>query len=463
MKISISLKLTIWYSLVLFATLVLYAFLIYFFVSRQYYKQQNDLLRETAEEILQYVKQDGDILNVSHLENHVEDQNLNRYGIFFKIYDENSDVQFRSANFPVFDSELEKSCDRGERILIKDEYDITFQIFIIPIRHLSPHEEKSPYYLFVGQSTLYVTNVLVHIRELLIIFGIAMLVIAGMGGWYLARRALKPVSDITNTARALTAYHLDKRLPEKGKEDELGLLIHTFNEMIDRIQSGVLRIQQFSSDASHELRTPLTIMRGEIEVALRKIRSEEEYKSVLKSSLEEVQRMEKIVEDLLFFTRADSGHVQLENMSCNLVEMIKENIQKMQPLAWEKSIDMTFQPGQSNVNYEIDPGKFSQLIVNLLDNSIKYTGHGGWVNIGIHKTNGQIRIEIEDNGLGIPEGEISKVFDRFYRVDKSRSSASKSNGLGLSICKWIVEAYRGNIQIRSKEGEGTTVTIALPE
>ncbi len=463
MKISISLKLTIWYSLMLSATLVLYAFLIYFFVSRQYYKQQNDLLRETAEEILQYVKQDGDILNVAHLERHIADQHLNRYGIFFKIYDENGDVQFRSANFPVFDIELEKSCDRGERMLIKDEYDITFQIFINPIRHLSPHEEKSPYYLLVGQSTLYVTNVLKQIRGLLIIFGIAMLIIAGLGGWYLARRTLKPVSDITNTARALSAYHLDKRLPEKGKEDELGLLIHTFNEMIDRIQSGVLRIQQFSSDASHELRTPLTIMRGEIEIALRKIRSEEEYKSVLKSSLEEVQRMEKIVEDLLFFTRADSGHVQLENLSCNLVEMMNENIQKMQPLAKEKSIDMTFQHGQGIVNYKIDPGKFSQLITNILDNSIKYTGKGGWVSIGIQQIDGQIRMEIEDNGLGIPEGEISNVFDRFYRVDKSRGGAGKSNGLGLSICKWIVETYHGKIKIKSKEGKGTTVIITLPE
>ncbi|MCK5469399.1 MAG: GHKL domain-containing protein, partial [Cyclobacteriaceae bacterium] len=239
--------------------------------------------------------------------------------------------------------------------------------------------------------------------------------------------------------------------------------VHTFNEMIDRIQSGILRIQQFSSDASHELRTPLTILRGEIEIALRKKRSGDEYKSVLVSLLEEVQRMEKIVDDLLFFTRADSGHIPLENIRGNLVEMIEENIRKMQSLAKEKTIDMSFHPGQSSIIYEIDPGKFSQLIANILDNAIKYTDYGGKIHLDIRQLDGQIRIEVEDNGAGIPEQEISKVFDRFYRVDRSRSSDSKSNGLGLSICKWIVEAYKGRILIKSEEGIGTTVIITLPE
>ncbi len=332
-----------------------------------------------------------------------------------------------------------------------------------PIKYLSAHEKESPYYVLVGQSTLYVTNILAQIRELLILFGIGMLMIAGIGGWYLARRALKPVSEITNTARTLSAYHLDKRLPEKGQEDELGQLVHTFNEMIDRIQSGVLRIQQFSSDASHELRTPLTILRGETEIALRKERSKEEYQNVLGSLLEEVLRMEKIVDDMLFFTRADSGHIPLQNIKSNLVELLEEIIRKMQPLAKEKAINITFHPVQSNIIYKIDPGKFSQLMSNVLDNAVKYTNKGGSVNVDIKQLDKHISIEVKDNGIGIPEEEISKVFDRFYRVDKSRSGDSRSNGLGLSICKWIVEAYQGNIKIKSEEGRGTTLVITLSE
>lgn len=462
MKISISLKLTLWYSIVLFSTLVLYAFLIYFFVSRQYYQQQNNLLNETAEEILQFLEEEGDVLNILYLEEEVAGQNLNRYGIFFEIYDEHGDVKSRSANFPFFNTGVEYLPNDKKQVLIKDNYGITFQLFISPIRHLSAHEKDSPYYVLVGQSTLYVTNVLAQIRQLLIFFGIGMLMIAGLGGWYLARRVLKPVAEITNTARTLSAYHLDKRLPEKGKEDELGLLVHTFNEMLDRIQSGVLRIQQFSSDASHELRTPLTILRGEIEVALRKKRSEDEYQSVLGSLLEEVQQMENIVDDLLFFTRADSGHIQLKNIRGNFAEMIEENIRKMQPLAKEKSIDIVFIPDQNHIMYEMDSGKFSQLITNILDNAIKFTDLGGKISLNIRRSEDQIRIEVEDNGPGIPEMEISKVFDRFYRVDKSRSSESTSNGLGLSICKWIVEAYHGTIRIGSEEGKGTKVIITLP-
>ncbi len=462
MRISISLKLTLWYSLVLFSTLMLYAFLIYFFVSRQYYKKQNDLLNETAEEILQYVKKDGDKFDISYLAEEVAEQNLNQYGIFFEIYNDSGEVQFQSANFPSFDTKIESLTNVKKQVIIKDNYNITFQLFISPIKYLSAHKKESPYYVLVGQSTLYVTNTLTKIRELLILFGIGMLMIAGIGGWYLARRALKPVSEITNTARTLSAYHLDQRLPEKGQEDELGQLVHTFNEMIDRIQSGVLRIQQFSSDASHELRTPLTILRGEIEIALRKERSGMEYQNVLGSLLEEVLRMEKIVNDMLFFTRADSGHIPLQNIKSNLVELLEEIIRKMQPLAKEKAINITFHPGRSNIIYEIDSGKFGQLMSNVLDNALKYTNKGGSVKVDIKQFEKHISIEVTDNGIGIQEHEIPKVFDRFYRVDKSRTGDSNSNGLGLSICKWIVEAYQGKIKIESEEGKGTTLVITLP-
>ena len=454
---------TIWYSLVLITTLVVYAFLIYFFISRQYYKQQNSLLKETAEEILQFVGNEGGGLNISHLKEEIADQNLNRYGIFFEIYDQSGHVKIRSANFPAFKSIVEVLAIGEQQILLTDDYGITFQAFVSPIKYLSAHEKDSLYYVLVGQSTRYVTNVLKQIRGLLIVFGIAMLLIAGLGGWYLARRVLHPVSAITKTARDLTAYHLNERLPEMGEEDELGLLIHTFNEMIDRIQTGVLRIQQFSSDASHELRTPLTIMRGEIEVALRKRRSGEAYQKIMKSLLEEVHRMEKIVEDLLFITRADSGNIPLENVESNLVELIEEDIRKMQPLAKEKGIEIDFQPAQSDILYEMDPGKFSQLITNILDNAIKYTGDGGKVRVGVRRHDHGVVIEVEDNGMGIPKKDIPQLFDRFYRVDQSRSSDSKSNGLGLSICKWIVKAYQGDIQIRSEEEKGTTVIIIIPE
>lgn len=462
MKISISFKLTLWYSLVFFATLVLYAVLLYYFISRQYYKQQNSLLKETAEEILQFVGEEGDSLNISNLKKGLADRNLNQYGIFFEIYDKTGKVQYRTVNFPDFKKKVEYFISGEEQKLLKDEYGIVFQIFISPIKNLSADEKDSPYYLVVGQSTLYVTNVLEKIREMLLYFGFGLLVVAGIGGWYLARRVLKPVSDITNTARDLTAYHLDKRLPEKGTDDELGLLIHTFNEMIDRIQNGVEKIQQFSSDASHELRTPLTIMRGEIEVALRKQRSGEAYQGVLKSLLEEVQRMEKIVEDLLFITRADSGHIPLENKEVDLVALTRDILKKMKPLAEEKNIKTSFRSEPEEIFYPMDTGKFGQLIGNILDNAIKYTKRGGEVDLEIKRIDSGIVIEVKDNGIGIPEKEISKVFDRFYRVDKSRSGADKSNGLGLSICKWIVEAYQGDIRIKSKEGVGTSVTVTLP-
>ncbi len=462
MKIGISTKLTIWYSVVFFAALALYAFLIYFFISRQYYGQQQSLLKETAEEVLQFVREEEASLNMSQLEQEMDVQNLNRYGLFFEIYDQDKKVLYKTTNFPNFISPPEVLTESDQQIIAKDIYNSTFQLFISPIRHLSANTNGSPYYVLVGQSTLYVTAVLSRIRELLIVFGLGMLAVAAIGGWYMARRVLKPVATITNTARKLTAFHLDKRLPESGNNDELSHLVRTFNEMLDRIQAGVMRISQFSSDASHELRTPLTVMHGEIEIALRKERPPEEYKRVLQSLFEEVQRMEKIVSDLLFCARADSGHTNIENVPINLSEMLHENLIKMQPQAEAKQINMTFQAIEEPIQYQMDPGLFSQLIFNIIDNAIKYTDQGGKISARIKKGQESIRIEIEDTGTGIPKDELSKVFDRFYRIDKSRTDSGQSSGLGLSICKWIIEAYKGDIKLESEEGKGTIAIITLP-
>ena len=462
MKVNISTKLTIWYSIVFFAALAVYAFLIYFFVSRQYYTRQHNLLKETSEEILQFVEEEGDTLNATMLSQEVSVQDLNRYGLFYEIYDSNKKVIYKTTNFPKFTQPTEIVTQKVEQVIAKDVYNSTFQLYVSPIKHLSQAKSKTSYYVLVGQSTLYVTTVLSKIRELLLFFGIGMLIVAGIGGWYMARRALKPVAEITDTARNLTAFHLDKRLPETGNDDELGRLVHTFNEMLDRIQSGVMKISQFSSDASHELRTPLTIMRGEIEIALRKDRTTKEYKKVLNSMLEEVQRMDKIVGDLLFCARADTGHVKPKNTEGDLVKMLHENIEKMRPIAEQKNISFSYSPEIQSIVYQIDPGLFSQLIYNIADNAIKYTEPGGRIDASIHEDKDGIIIEIRDTGTGIPEDEIPRVFDRFYRVDKARSGPGQSSGLGLSICKWIVETYGGRITIESEENSGTTVTMSFP-
>ena len=313
-----------------------------------------------------------------------------------------------------------------------------------------------------GQSIIYIDRILHKIRSLLLLLAPIILLFAGFGGWYLTRKALNPIADITQTARDISLYHLDRRLPQPHSDDELSELVHTLNDMIDRIEKGVKNIQQFTADASHELRTPITAMRGEIEVALRRLRSQEEYKETLKSSLQELQWMEKMVNDLLLLSRADAGELKLNPEPCDLSELIKDCYQSQTYAAQKKGIDFQLMLPEKTITAAVDSYRFRQVLCNLTDNALKYTPEGGRVTLRAQKTAHEIEIIIEDNGCGIPKDDLPLVFNRFYRADKSRGREEYSSGLGLSISKWIVEAHKGRIELHSREHEGTTVKVTLP-
>lgn len=463
-KINVSIRLTLWYSLILLIALGAFGVLAYLFIARQQFDEQSHLLSETAENISEFLETKNGKLGHVDVREINEELNLDEFGIFFEIYDETGKSFYRSLNMPQFSDQSAHLFKREGAYKIKDVFGFTFQVQTSPVRVMGSEKENfTQYYILVGQSVLYVTRILHRIRNLLLVLTPLLLFFAGFGGWYLARRALKPVSDITNAAREISMYHLNMRLPVSRQNDELGLLSKTFNEMIGRIQTGVMKLQQFTADASHELRTPLTVMRGEIEVALRKPRENKEYRKVLRSSLQEINRMEKIVNDLLFLFRADAGKIQFQNENVDLNPLIQNTLPGIRKLAAAKRISLNFDTGDSPLIYRIDPDKFRQVVTNVLDNAIKYTPENGRVDIRLLREQDGFVLIVSDNGIGIPEEEIPFVFDRFYRVDKARSHEQNSSGLGLSICKWIVEAYGGRIEISSALNRGTSVRIILPE
>jgi heavy metal sensor kinase len=284
---------------------------------------------------------------------------------------------------------------------------------------------------------------------------------AGIGGWYLTKRALKPIIDITRTARDISLYHLNHRLPLPHTDDELSQLVKTLNNMFDRIEKGVQNIRQFTADASHELRTPITAMRGEIEVALRRSRSEEEYCEVLRSSLQELQWMEKMINDLLLLSRADAGELRIDKKDYHLSILITDCCQTLLFAAKKKNIDIQ-STLEEPLKASVDPYQIKRVLCNLLDNAIKYTPENGKISIRGERQPDSVRITISDTGQGIDEKDLPLIFNRFYRADKSRSNETYSSGLGLSICKLIVEAHDGKIEIRSRKGKGTTVILSLP-
>jgi signal transduction histidine kinase len=231
--------------------------------------------------------------------------------------------------------------------------------------------------------------------------------------------------------------------------------------MISRLETSFEQVGQFSMDASHELRTPLTIMRGEIELALQEKRTTESYRETLASLLDEVIRMSSIVEGLILLSKADSGIAKLDRKQMRLDLLVSEIKEDAEVLAEQKKIRVSVSKLDESTVVG-DPIRLRQLMLNLVDNAIKYTPEGGKVILSLARRNGDVWFSVEDSGIGIPEKDLKRIFDRFYRVDKSRSRLPDGLGLGLSISKWVAEAHGGRIYAESKVGSGTKFTVVLP-
>ncbi len=459
---TISLRLTIWYSLVLLLALSLFGILIYTFVAKKIHDEQIGMLMERTDRLAEYMRMDDNELDVDHIEDNRDELLFEEDGVFFEIKNSGKTL-IRSINFPADLETTVADDNRNSNHNFKSATGYTYNCLITRTTLYDDNKKPRQYTMIVGRSVIYVERVLNRIR--LIVFLLIPLIIlsAGAGGWHLARRSMKPVANITSAARDITLKNLDMQLPEpRNPDDELGRLVLTFNDMIERIRTGVQKIQQFTGDASHELRTPLTIMHGEIEVALRKSRTVAEYKKVLRSSLQELVFMEKIVNDLLTLSRIDAGQVNLQRNLYQIGLLMDEAIRYYKNSADSKNISIQYDNTFYNTQLLLDPDKIRQVFMNILDNAVKYSRPGGSINVYSQKDEKYLYVFVKDDGIGIAETDLPFLFDRFYRADKSRSRAMYSSGLGLSICKWITEAHQGNISISSTENRGTIVKISLP-
>jgi two-component system, OmpR family, heavy metal sensor histidine kinase CusS len=262
-------------------------------------------------------------------------------------------------------------------------------------------------------------------------------------------------------AAEITSTQLNRRLDEPVIEDELSVLARTFNAMIARLQRSFEEIRRFTADAAHELRTPLATMRTEAEVALRSPRSADRDARVLEDLLEEIERLTHLVSHLLFLSREDAGIGAGDFRPVRLEDVVREVGEHMQVAAREKGVKLVVDLPES---YQVtgDAQRLRQLFFNLLDNAIKHTSPDGEVSIYGQSSSGEARVTIADTGIGIPAAHLPHVFERFYRVDPSRSPETDGIGLGLAICRSIVEAHGGHIGINSTVGSGTQVTLSIP-
>ncbi|MDD5289359.1 MAG: ATP-binding protein [Dehalococcoidales bacterium] len=314
--------------------------------------------------------------------------------------------------------------------------------------------------IVVGQLTSGITMVLDAFKFVLVIAGVCVVVLAGIGGLFLASRVLKPVERITRTAQEIGESDLSRRINVKS-DDELGRLASTLNSMIGRLEAAFNRQRQFTADASHELRTPLAIMQAESTLSLSKERTETEYRRSLETISQESDYMASVISKLLFLARSDAGKEPVNFEDVDLKELISTLSSSVEAIASDKGIKFTVD-AQDELIVNGDRVKLRQLFINILENAIRYTPGDGNISVSLIRKEGMAVVAVSDTGIGISPEHLPHIFERFYRVDKARSRADGGVGLGLAITKYIAESHGGMIEVESQEGKGSTFYISLP-
>ena len=462
---SIRSRLTAWYILLLGIILILFSVFLNYFLSKRLYESVDNSLTVSATVVATSAVMKFNRSPLPGLDQFFEQfmgaGNLNK---FYRIYDGSGNVGSRSNNidaskFPLSQkayADALSGTNSYETFLVDGKHPI--RVITMPILR----EKKLVNLVQVGTSLEAVKETLRNLRIFLFTAVPSVLVFATLFARFLARRALKPISKIIKTARDIgQGQELSQRIPVFKVQDELGQLALTFNEMMDRLENSFAQMRQFSSDASHELRTPLTVLQGQNELVLSKLRDPKEYQEVIISNLEEIKYMSKVLEDLFVLSRSDENQVLLNYKRMDLRDLVEEVCRHAEILAEEKDISIVI-AFLEQVKINGDEVRLRQMVWNILHNGIKYTQPGGELKVSLLEESGFALLSIQDSGIGIPEKDLPFIFDRFYRVDKARSKDEGGSGLGLSICRHIAEAHKGEINVESKPGLGTRFKVYIP-
>ncbi|MFN7931309.1 MAG: heavy metal sensor histidine kinase [Blastocatellia bacterium] len=456
-------KLTLYYLALLTAVLVFFSVAIYTYLARSLVTIIDDSLAATAHNIEQRMRQvevNEDTYNPDHNEQMlVAPQVVQIISDDGTITDE--PISDKAHKLPVDVTELRQILD--DAVHFSTLKLSTGEQLRVALLRMKDHEGQI-FFIRIGQSLSPLQKARRQLLILLAIAGPAALLLGSYGGLLLANQALHPVDRLTRAAEEIEAGDLSKRVQVPAKMDELGRLAVTFNRMIARLQAAFERQRQFTADASHELRTPLAVMRGDIEIALRRERKPEEYRSVLTSNLEEIVRLSRLVEDLLMLARADAGQMLLQCEPMDLAELCEQTMEYLLPLAEVKGQQLIYIPPTTTpLQVNGDAQRLKQLLLNLLDNAVKYTPEHGTIRLRLSHDDHDAILSISDTGRGIPEEDLPHIFERFFRHSRSTSDKTVQGfGLGLSIVKWIVDSHGGKISAESRVNKGTTFTVRFP-
>lgn len=317
------------------------------------------------------------------------------------------------------------------------------------------------YLLQVGVSLRSLDASLDRYRDLLLILTPLSLLATAALAWWLSGFALGPLTRLATAARDIDVATLERRLPTRGVQDELEAVTISFNDTLTRLEQSIGEMRQFSTALAHELRTPLAALRGEIELALRGATRDGDLQRTLASQIEEIDRLTRLIEHVLTLARAESGQIPLTFRAVDLGELAASLVDQLEPVAHARSVELQCDAAPAVVAAG-DAGWLERLLLNLLDNAMKFTPEGGRVTVRVWRDGNRARLEVVDTGIGMTPEVATHVFDRFYQADPSRSSSSGGAGLGLSLVKWIVERHHGSIAVKSRPDQGSTFAVSLP-
>jgi signal transduction histidine kinase len=443
--LSLRLKMTLWYSISLLVVMSLMYTTIHFTLRETMTKSAESIVKAYSAQASSYIDAENGTVKL--------DENMPeaKEEVYFKIYNSANQTVYAYGvsdalgNIaPAFDKTRVLSVDGTKWILYDQKID---------------EDDSSIGWIRSVKSLKYIDDTLNNLLFIFLCLCPVFLAITLLTGYFLVRRTLRPIDKITTTALMIGRGDLSKRLNMRNTGDEVGRLSATFDEMIERLDTAFQAEQQFASDASHELRTPVTVISAYAENALNDDATKEEYARAMEVILKEGRKMSATISSLLMLTRGDQHRYQLNLEWIDLGQLVDDVTEEMETPAEEKGISISVLPHSAQL-MKLDQTLITNLLLNILENAVKYSNPGGEVKVSLFKETDSIVLTIEDDGIGISQEDLPKVFNRFFRAE--HTGEKEGTGLGLAIAKWIVELHQGEIHVESTLSTGTTVTIRLP-